>query len=49
MKIKKPMAIYMIEFRSIQSQWFHKLAPLTIRPQQHMSIHDANQLLKSCI
>ena len=47
--IRKPMANLMIEPRSIQSQWFHVLAPLTTRPQQHMCIQDENQLLKSCI
>ena len=39
----------MIEPRSIQSQWFHALAPLPTRPQKHMCMHDENQLLKSCI
>ena len=39
----------MIEPRSIQSQWFPMLASLTTRPQQHMCMHDENQLLKSCI
>ena len=48
-EIKKPMANFMIESRSIQSQRFHLLAPLTNKPQQHMCIHDENQLLKLCI
>ena len=48
-EIKKPMANLMIESRSIQSQRFHLLAPLTNKPQQHMCIHDENQLLKSRI
>ena len=39
----------MIEPRSIQSQWFPMLAPLTARPQQHICMHDENQLLKSGI
>ena len=40
----------MIEPRSIQSQWLPMLmAPLTTWPQQHMCMHDENQLLKSCI
>ena len=43
------MANLMIEPRSIQSQRFHILAPLTNRPQQHMRLHDKNQLLQSCI
>ena len=34
---------------SIQSQWFHILVPLSTRLQQHMCIHDENQLLKSRI
>ena len=36
----------MIESRSIQSQWFYMLAPLTTRPQHHMCMRDENQLLK---
>ena len=39
----------MIEPRSIQSQWLPMLSPLTTRPQQHMCMHEENQLLKSCI
>ena len=40
---RKPMANYMIEPRSIQSQWFPMLASITTRPQQHMSMHDETQ------
>ena len=47
--IRTPMANWMIEPRSIQSQWFPMLAPLTTTPPQHMCMLDKNQLLKSCI
>ena len=39
----------MVEPMSIQLQWFHMQAPLTIWPQQHiLCTHVENQLLKSC-
>ena len=38
----------MIEPRFIQSTWFPMWAPLTTGPQQHLWMHDENQLLKLC-
>ena len=48
--MKKAIANSRIEPMSIQSQKFHALAPSTIRPEQHICIHNKNQLfcLKPC-